>query len=78
VQEWCSTWYEASMNDADVLKEFPVLKDDGGGQTYRVLRGASWVDGTGAGLRSSYRVNEGPRIRGGDGGFRCVLVVAGG
>jgi serine/threonine protein kinase/formylglycine-generating enzyme required for sulfatase activity len=78
VQEWCSTWYEASMNDADVLKEFPELKDDGGGQSLRVLRGASWDNGTEAILRSSCRYLEVPRYRVGDYGFRCVLVVAGG
>jgi formylglycine-generating enzyme required for sulfatase activity len=78
VAEWCSTWYEASMNDADVLKEVPVLKDDGGGQSFRVLRGASWGGDAGAGLRSSCRDVGDPRRRDGSRGFRCVLVVAGG
>jgi formylglycine-generating enzyme required for sulfatase activity len=77
VFEWCSTWYEASMNEADVLKEFPVLKNDEGGQTYRVLRGASWVNSAESCLRSSCRSDGGPRDRD-DRGFRCVLVVAGG
>jgi formylglycine-generating enzyme required for sulfatase activity len=66
------------MNDADVLKEFPVLKDDGGGQTYRVLRGASWFDDTETFLRSSFRSIGDPRGRLVSDGFRCVLVVAGG
>lgn len=78
VFEWCSTWYEASMNDADVLKELPVLKDDGGGQTYRVLRGASWLNSRETNLRSSSRNVEDPRYRNDFIGFRCVLVVAGG
>jgi formylglycine-generating enzyme required for sulfatase activity len=77
-QEWCSTWYEASMNEADVLKAFPVLKDDKGGQTYRVLRGASWVSLAEAFLRSSFRGRADPRARDDSYGFRCVLVVAGG
>jgi formylglycine-generating enzyme required for sulfatase activity/serine/threonine protein kinase len=78
VFEWCSTWYSASMNEADVLKEFPVLKDDKGGQTYRVLRGASWNDIAETLLRSSCRNNEDPRVRNSNYGFRCVVVVSGG
>ncbi len=78
VFEWCSTWYEASMNEADVLKEFPGLKNDEGGQTYRVLRGASWDGVTESDLRSSFRGFGDPRYRDVGSGFRCVLVVAGG
>jgi formylglycine-generating enzyme required for sulfatase activity len=47
-------------------------------QQSRVLRGASWLYDTGAGLRSSFRLCADPRGRNGDGGFRVVLVVAGG
>jgi formylglycine-generating enzyme required for sulfatase activity len=78
VQEWCRTWYEASMNDADVLEAFPMFKDDKGGQTYRVLRGASWDVDERVGLRSSCRLSGDPRDRVDDVGFRVVLVVAGG
>jgi serine/threonine protein kinase len=45
---------------------------------YRVLRGASWLYNTVTYLRSSFRGNGGPRYRYDYGGFRCVLVVAGG
>jgi formylglycine-generating enzyme required for sulfatase activity len=68
MQEWCSTWYEASMNEAEVLEGWPMLKDDGGGQTYRVLRGASWFNDGETQLRSSFRYIN---------GFRVVLVLAG-
>jgi formylglycine-generating enzyme required for sulfatase activity len=44
----------------------------------RVLRGASWDYDTEARLRSSSRYFGDPRGRVDFGGFRCVLVVAGG
>jgi serine/threonine protein kinase/formylglycine-generating enzyme required for sulfatase activity len=79
VNEWCSTWYAAGLNDAESNEAFPNLKDDKGGQTYRVVRGASWSDYGRVGTRSACRDNVGvPRFRLGNGGFRCVLVVAGG
>jgi formylglycine-generating enzyme required for sulfatase activity len=76
--EWCSTWYTADLNDAETLKEFSSLKDDGGGQAYRVLRGASWSFNARVTLRSSCRVIGHPMDRYGRYGFRCVVVVAGG
>lgn len=78
VYEWCSTWYKASMNEADALEKYEVLKNDGGGEKYRVLRGGSWYADTEFSLRSSYRDCDSPRYRGGFYGFRCVLVVSGG
>jgi len=78
VNEWCSTWYTVDLNDAETLKEAPVLKKDGGGQAYRVLRGASWLIDNRVRLRSSYRRVGHPVARDVSYGFRCVLVVAGG
>ncbi len=78
VAEWCSTWYEARMNEADVFGEFPATKDDKGGQTYRVLRGGSWNYDAETSMRSSFRYSELPRGRDGNYGFRIVLVLAGG
>jgi formylglycine-generating enzyme required for sulfatase activity len=75
VFEWCGTWYRASLNEADVLEKYTFLKDDKGGETYRVLRGGSWFDFTEVILRSSYRVGDAPRGRGDGDGFRCVLSV---
>jgi formylglycine-generating enzyme required for sulfatase activity len=77
VSEWCRTWYAASLNDADLLKELPVLKDDRGGQAYRVLRGASWGSDDRVTLRSSFRNYDLPTSRDACRGFRCVLMVAG-
>jgi serine/threonine protein kinase/formylglycine-generating enzyme required for sulfatase activity len=62
VWEWCSTWYTADLNDAEAKEAVPALKDDKGGQTYRVLRGASWGSGERVGLRSSCRCVGGPAL----------------
>ena len=61
------------MNTAEALKAYPALKEDGGGQTYRVVRGGSWYDVERVGLRSAYRVSVGPRSRNDGFGFRVVL-----
>jgi len=45
------------------------------GEEWRVLRGASWDDYAPGRLLSSCRYNTRPGSRGGDVGFRCVLVV---
>jgi formylglycine-generating enzyme required for sulfatase activity len=78
VFEWCSTWYTADLNDAETKEAFPVLKDDKGGQTFRVLRGASWFIVVRVDLRSACRNFVDPRGRDDLYGFRVVLVVAGG
>ena len=78
VFEWCGTWYTADLNDAEAKKAYPVLADDQGGQAFRVLRGASWINVDRVVLRSSYRNFGHPVLRGDGSGFRCVLVVAGG
>lgn len=70
VWEWCSTWFTADLNDAEAKEAYPVLKDDKGGQTYRVLRGASWNNNARVNLRSAYRNNEDPRNRNDNNGFR--------
>ena len=75
VFEWCGTWYRASLNEADALEKLPFLKDDQGGETYRVVRGGSWYNFVEVILRSSYRYGYAPRNRNGSGGFRCVLSV---
>ena len=75
VFEWCGTWYRASLNEADALEKLPFLKNDQGGETYRVVRGGSWYNFVEVILRSSYRYGYAPRNRNGSGGFRCVLSV---
>jgi len=80
VWEWCEDIYKASMNDADALEAFPVLKNEkhSDGTPFRVLRGGSWSDGTEMFLRSSRRDCGTPSVRGVSGGFRLVVVVGGG
>jgi formylglycine-generating enzyme required for sulfatase activity len=76
VYEWCSSWYRATMTEADVLEKIPAYKDDKGGRHYRVLRGGSWDSFTEFNLRSSFRFNNAPRDRNANYGFRCVLVLS--
>jgi formylglycine-generating enzyme required for sulfatase activity len=77
VFEWCSTWYTADLNDEETKTAIPGTKDDGGGQYYRVLRGASWNFDDRVRLRSSYRRLAHPLDRVDIFGFRSVLVMAG-
>lgn len=53
-------------------------KDNKAGQTYRVLRGASWGTCSCKGMSSSFRGHVDPLARRDHYGFRCVLAVAGG
>jgi formylglycine-generating enzyme required for sulfatase activity len=78
VWEWCSSWYTAGLNDEETKTALPSLKEDGGGQTYRVLRGASWRISERVVLRSAFRDLGHPVYRYGLNGFRVVLVAAGG
>jgi formylglycine-generating enzyme required for sulfatase activity len=78
VLQWCSTWYRASMNTQEVLEAFPAIKDDGGGEKYRVLRGASWFVYARVIMHSTFRYNDVPRFRHDGNGFRCVVGVGGG
>jgi formylglycine-generating enzyme required for sulfatase activity/uncharacterized caspase-like protein len=73
VWEWCEEWYRKEMNTEEVLKAFSELANDGGGQKYRLLRGASWVGGRPLSLASSMRRRLAPEARDTGGGFRCVL-----
>ena len=78
VWEWCSSWYVSTMNDAETLAAYPILRDDRGGKTARVVRGGSWARVGRVGLRSAFRSNDDPRHRRGNYGFRVVLVGGGG
>jgi formylglycine-generating enzyme required for sulfatase activity len=80
VCQWCEDEYRASMNDAEAMKKYPVLKSEKAddGTPYRVLRGASWDAYGEVGLRSSVRRDGRPADRIDCGGFRCVLVISGG
>ena len=76
VQEWCSTWYTADLNDEKTKKH--SLSDDQGGQAFRVVRGSAFMNADSVELRSSYRMCAPPMFRFASFGFRCVLVEAGG
>jgi len=73
VWQWCEDWYRTSMNESALLEKYAFLKDDGGGQIYRVVRGASWFNGVPEFLWSSLRGLDVPDRRVSGYGFRCVL-----
>jgi formylglycine-generating enzyme required for sulfatase activity len=75
VWQWCEDWYRKEMNTDDTLKAVPALTDDGGGQVYRVLRGAAWSFNDPIHLRSSNRLYASPGVRRTTVGFRCVMVA---
>ena len=74
VCQWCKDWYRSAMNEQAVLDKYPEMKNDGGGQLYRVVRGASWNFNFPERLLSSNRSDVPPGYRGDYRGFRCVLV----
>lgn len=77
VLQWCEDWYRAEMNERVLLDKRTGLKDDGGGQTYRVLRGAAAgeVDPESPELLlSSIHICAEPDKWSPSWGFRCVLV----
>ena len=74
VWQWCSDWYQWDMNDPAISGMYTWLKVDGGGKTYRVVRGASWSSGGDqAYLSSGYRDRGEPDRHRNNYGFRCVL-----
>ncbi len=72
--QWCEDWYRKEMNTEELRKKYTVLDNDGGGEKFRVLRGASWLDNYADYLLSSCRGIYAPGLRGDLIGFRCVLV----
>ena len=73
VLQWCQDWYREEMNSEELRKECPDLNNDLGGQSYKVLRGASWDLDPPELLLSSSRSRETPDCRSTCYGFRCVL-----
>lgn len=73
VWQWCEDWYRSDLNDRSVLETSPELKDDGGGQKLRVIRGGSWINNIPNNLLSSFRGSDSSEIRCNYYGFRCVL-----
>ncbi|MBI3882206.1 MAG: SUMF1/EgtB/PvdO family nonheme iron enzyme [Verrucomicrobia bacterium] len=75
--EWVLDWYDRKMNPVEIRLEYKRLEDDGGGRTYKVLRGAPWIFRDPMNLLSSYRYVNAPDKRGGLYGFRVALEVEG-
>jgi len=61
------------MLTKELEQKMPFYNEDGGGKTFRVLRGASWLDSNPAILRSDCRFFEFPDLRNYNIGFRVVL-----
>lgn len=75
VAEWCDSWYRAPLGAANEARLHPRLKDDRGGQHYRVVRGGSWFDHLDpALLRTDSVWAEPPSTRNDRIGFRIILV----
>jgi formylglycine-generating enzyme required for sulfatase activity len=73
VFQYCEDWYHKELNSAEVLSAIPSTANDGGGQAYRVARGASWDHFLPLTLTSSFRVGTSVDYRESCTGFRCVL-----
>jgi formylglycine-generating enzyme required for sulfatase activity len=74
VAEFCLDWFKQEMNSPELRPKLPFYSNDGGGQTYRVVRGASWIDSHPGLLRSDCHFFEFPDHRSDNLGFRIVLV----
>jgi formylglycine-generating enzyme required for sulfatase activity len=73
VWEWCEDWYHREMLPRELETKVPFVNGDGGGKTFKVLRGASWLDSHPAILRSETRFFEFPDQRSDTIGFRLVI-----
>jgi formylglycine-generating enzyme required for sulfatase activity len=76
VAEWCLDWYRRDLLSPELEDKVPFFNNDGGGQQYRVVRGASWIDSHPALLRADCRIFEFPEQRSDHIGFRIVLANA--
>ncbi len=75
VWEWCTDWYHVGMNTLESRRVVPSYDDDGGGRTYRVLRGGSWFNDIPALMTCSSRDPGYPDVRYGNVGCRVVLAT---
>jgi formylglycine-generating enzyme required for sulfatase activity len=76
VLQWCMDWYMASLNPENILTEFPNMRNDGGGQKYRVNRGSSWFACNPEAMVTNYRSSGDPLVGGGMTGFRIVVTTS--
>jgi len=75
VQEWCADWFRKEMNSEEFRRKHPQLNRDGGGQSYRVLRGSDWLDHDAGRIASATHQFYSPQVRMVTVGFRVVLAV---
>jgi serine/threonine protein kinase len=74
--ELCEDWYSKEMNNEDWREQVPELAKDGGGTTFRVMRGGSWAVLAHYGdALSARRRPIPPDKRLTTVGFRCVLAT---
>lgn len=73
--EYCEDFYKSDMNTAEAKAAWPALADDGGGNSYHVLRGGSWIVSGPVFLEAGCRGFESPTVRRDYSGFRVVLVL---
>lgn len=73
VAEWCQDWFRQEMNTPEIVSKLPFHNNDGGGQTFRVVRGASWSDSHPGLLLTGCRSFDFPDHRADNLGFRVVL-----
>ena len=76
VWEWCEDWFTQDMINGDLESKVPYFINDGGGNKYRVLRGASWLDSSPVILRSDCPFFEFPFHQSDTIGFRIVCAAA--
>ncbi|HGJ66546.1 TPA: formylglycine-generating enzyme family protein [bacterium] len=70
VWEWCSDWYDSNYY-ASCTKSNPIGPSSG---LYRVLRGGSWLYGSGFYMRVNYRsYHDTPTALNPNIGFRCAM-----
>jgi formylglycine-generating enzyme required for sulfatase activity len=77
VWEWCEDWFKRDMISSDLESKVPYFINDGGGNKYRVLRGASWLDSSPVILRSDCPFFEFPFHQSDTIGFRIVCAASG-
>jgi len=73
VAEWCDDWFRKDMISPELEAKIPFTNQDGGGRTFRVVRGASWLDSNPAVIRSDLCSFELPDHGSDNIGFRVVL-----
>ncbi len=76
VQQWGQDWFRLADLPEDLRKtRLGQLRDDGGGNQFRVYLGAAWDDSYSYMFRTENAIPSRPTHRLSAVGFRCVLVI---